>query len=954
MDTGLKRLWARRKSKGNDSRKDSGVSSLRKSESNEQTHYSTSTSPRSIRNVSSSHVTQQFGPLLNTKAPPIFKGGNFSRPSTSRSRPATDASGSMLNAVHRAGDAIAKAEQEYQNSAERYTKDHIRPKTPRYIDIFSLSSSNSPNPGPGYNEYVAERNLDLTRVALEGTHYHYSPSSRYQEEVAARNASPHLLGSPAISPSLRQRDFDGSHSPSQVGGLGSALSDYSRSPERSGNHSLSRQYNHTPESLVRHLRQRSDTSRASESIDDLVAHGESAASPPHLQRVVALQGSNHGLDAVHTLPEVPARHPGRRSGEFQNLEMPADGLSGYQLSASELTQMKSIEPFTYPPRPDYSVRSPSNLSSASSMMRSINLPNRTIMDLTSDDTEILAERPRQPTYRPSVVDCPKVDDMQAAQKPVAVRSSLNSTDIQPDSDLSASLPPAITAPPISAEISELDIDRKPPSNHHFANRFTPIITIASASPRTSVVMKKSSAPSAAQETQQNVDANGSHGTVEARAEIHRRLSSGEETPEEESHVSKTAISPSKESNSQIASGEDNDVGHQSLEATINQEVHLIRDTESQPVSGPYVHLSSGNTMPIIDASGTPTVIARDFATIATKSPLTSVPEDVEIDDKGNVPSAAAGTKTRPRKSSLRKRESDGHTQVTPNQSTFDEAEFAQKQVEMREALVRLQLSLNETFLTHPTPTPVVQSNRSSPSKHIYSFSDGRPAAPSSSILSQMRESSPNPPNPKAAETEDSTGVVDHKTSYHNLTTVAQKHEPMRARSGSLKHSMANTEKKRDKGKQRAETELNGPGPSVLNDAPKQPLPPLPPLPPFHLADDPFVHRFPQPQAGVPRSPGEISLSHFPIPVSSPKQSAQKPTRPYSNDQERITSRPASQNAVQRPSSSGGPGMKERILRRKSSTKSQASSTSQFSIPYHMIPDRSSSIRDRSVMEDDDG
>jgi hypothetical protein len=39
------------------------------------------------------------------------------------------------------------------------------------------------------------------------------------------------------------------------------------------------------------------------------------------------------------------------------------------------------------------------------------------------------------------------------------------------------------------------------------------------------------------------------------------------------------------------------------------------------------------------------------------------------------------------------------------------------------------------------------------------------------------------------------------------------------------------------------------------------------------------------------------------------------------------------------------------VRRPSSQHSQASSASVFSIPFHMIPDRSSSVRDRSVVEE---
>ncbi len=959
MDNSLKRLWARRKSKDSDGRKDSGVSSLRKSESTEQTHYSlsTSTSPRSIRNVSSSQGTHQFGPLLNTRAQPTFGEGVASRPSTSRSRAATDGGGSMLSAVNRAGDAIAKAEQEFQHSAERYTREHVRPKTPRYIDIFSLSSSNSPNPRPGFNEDVAERNLDLLRVALEGTHYHYVPSSKYQEEVAARNAHPSLAGSPASSPSVRPQVFDGSQSPGQVRGAASALSSYSRSPQGSGNHSFSRPFHDTPDSPRRHFRQRSDRSGDSQRIHDLVAHGESAASPPHTRILVARKSGSDDLDAAHTLPQVPARHPGRRSGEFQVHEVPADGLSNYQLSASEMTHMKSTEHFTYPHRPDYSMRSPSNLSNASSMTRTINLQHRTIMDLTGDDTAASAKGPRPSTYSSfSAADHVEVDALQRSHRPTVFSPFTEEIHVQSDSHLPATSPPANTAPLIPAQVSQrqhqspepgpdIRIDRNPPPSHHFANSFTPIMTIASASPRTSVVMEKSTVPSTAPSTQQDVEVDVSEAMLEDGLASNHMLSGHDELPADESQVAETAVPPSKESTAHVETEivNSNDVASQRLESMIDRQAYSTYDSEPLSASGPYVHLSAGTIGPVVNASGTSAVITRDFANAATKSPLTSVPEDPELDENSNVPSPTVGTKTRPRKTSSRSMNTNEHTQVDGlDQPTFDEEEFAQKQADAREALVRLQLSLNENFLTQPPPAPIAHSNKSSPSKHIYSFSDGRPAAPSS-IFSQIRESSPSPSNPPA-EPNESKGAVSNETSYHNLTTVPQK-PPVGARSGSLMHSREKAEKKREKGKQRAEMDINGPGPSVMNDPPKQPLP-LPP--PLHLADDPFVHRFSQPQAAIPPSPGEISLSHFPIPVSSPRQSAQKPIISPSPDRERSISRPASQNAAQYPFPSGNP----RILRRKSSTKSQASSTSQFSIPYHMIPDRSSSVRDRSVMEDD--
>ncbi|KIW64088.1 hypothetical protein PV04_09046 [Phialophora macrospora] len=942
MDTGLRKLWSRRKSKGNDGRKDSGVSSLRNSQSTEKTQHSSNTSPRSVhvRNISTDHEKSQFSPAISARLQSAL--GVVSRPSTSWSGPATDGSGSLLNAVNRAADAVAKAEQDYQYSAERYARDHVRPKTPRYIDIFSLSSSNSPNPRPGYNEDVAERNLDLARVALEGTHYHYVPSSKYQEEVATRNAHPSLPGSPATAASVRQ--------------AASAYSNHPRSPSRFEGHSFSRQSHHTQDSTGLHSRQDSHGSGGSQQrARDLQVLKESISSLPCTQTPIAPVGGTQDHKSASSSPEVPARYPRQQLRESQSHEEPADALSSYQLSTSEVTQMRSADQPSFSQSPDYSIRPPSSLSN-----RAINLPHRKILDLTGDVPEAVPEGSPSNYSSSPVLEHARVDMMRRLQGPAISSSSTERTQAQ-----SNSIQPAATSPPASANspasavvaqprapspatVSEQPRSQKSTADTHFTSSFTPIITIASASPRTSVVMERPAVSDAVKDAKVNPETGGSQKQDEVSLASDPLPSSHDGLAQ--SRVAETAIPSWKETVPTSTTALDsNEVGSLEREASINQKEDPTRGPEPVPVLGPYIHLSQKSPELASTSSGASGVSMRDFANAATKPALTSVPEDAEVDDDGDALSTASGANPLPRRYSFRDDEANGHIHRPPlSQPTFDESEFAQKQAEAREALIRLQLSLNENFLAKPSPTSVARSTGSSPPKHTYSFSDGRPAAPSS-IFSQIRESSPTPVDTQA-KPDHSASSERGETSYHHLTTVSQDHHNAEPLGETVMRSMGKVGQKSEKARHGAEMDLNGPGPSIINDAPRQPLP-LPP--PLHLTDHPFQPRFHPPQPVVPPSPGEISLSNFPIPVSSPRQSVQKPPMASPTDKGRAIPRPASQNALQHAFPSSTPGMKERILRRQASTRSQASSISQFSIPFHMIPDRSSSIRDRSVMEDDD-
>ncbi|EXJ55558.1 hypothetical protein A1O7_08486 [Cladophialophora yegresii CBS 114405] len=948
MDTGLKKLWTRRKTKGNSSRKDSGVSSLRKSQSTEYTQHSSNTSPPTIhiRNISTDYEKSPLSPAVSNRLHPALGGAAVSRPSTSWSGLATDGSGSLLSAVNRAADAVAKTEQGWQYLGERNTRNYVQPKIPRYVDIFSLSSSNSPSPRPGYNEDVAERNLDLARVALEGAHSTYVPSSKYQEEVATRNAQPSLPGSPATSTSVRRQ-------------VASASSNYPRSPPRFEGYSSSRQSNHTHNSPRLHSRQDSDGSRISQQrARDIQALKEGVSRLPHAQAPIAPVGSTQGHKSASTSPEAPAGYPGKQPVDPDPHEDPASALSSYQLSVPEVTQLKAADD-SYSRSHEHSMRPPSNKSN-----RAINLPYRTILDLTADAPEAVSESYPPSNYSSSpVLEHARVDTMRRVQGPVIPGSSTETPQAQSNSVQPATSPSANAEAPASEEVaqprapspapaSEPPRPRQTPANTHFASSFTRIITIASASPRASVVMAEPADSEVAEDANANPETGVSQKQEEVRLASDPLPSRHDGLPEVQSRVTETAVASPKGavSTTSTTASDSNEVRSKEGEAMIDQKEDLRHKPDPTPVVGPYLHLSSKNPEPPATPSSGSGVSARDFANAATKPALTSVPEVAEVDDNKDTLSPPLDAETLPRKYASRDGDANGHTYGSPtSDSTFNESEFAQKQAEAREALIRLQLSLNENFLTKPLPTSVARTTKSSPQKHKYSFSDGKPAAPSS-IFSQFRERSPTPVD-RPTEPDHPVGTERADSSYHHLTTMSREHSNARPREEPVKLSMNKAaKKKREKVRHGPEPDLNGPGPSIVNDAPKQHVP-LPP--PLSLTDQSLHPRFHQPQPVVPPSPGEVSLSNFPLPVSSPRQSVQRSSMASPTDKERAIPRPASQNALQHPLPSSNPGMKERILRRQSSIKSQSSSTSQFSIPYHMIPDRSSSVRDRSVMEDDD-
>lgn len=962
---------------------DSGVGSLRKSQSTEQTGPSLNNSPRSnhARNLSLDHGTSQFSPTstADTSMEPgsshraqsaLF--GN-SRPPTSQSRPGTAGSDSLMNAVNRAADAVARAESEYQQSADTYTQNHFRPKAPRYIDIFSLSSPNRAQSALDYNEDVASRNLDLARVALESTHPRTIPYSKFQEEVAIRNAYPNLteVAVPESPPTVQQDTYGTNVLPSSKQDFSSRVGYQSQSTPRNEDRPISRhQYMHS--SVAGDSYRQSEHSWGSQpQVHELPSprNNMGGAVTSQTPTKTSPSGGNiHGR--AFTAGSIPDQHLGSEGAEPRvHEDLHSETLRKYQLSPTEVTQLvlqqrneNTANPVNGSRVADHPFRSLSAIHHMPSVRRAINLPNRTIMDLTGDDSDIFYSEtnPESSNYSSPVLEHAKIETLQRIKEPgiPPAVTGLASTEAGMGSELDkptvSSLPEVsqitvveVTPPqPPQDPVSESSSAAAIPTTHitTSTSRFSPINTVVSVPPRASVILETPTRSNIVNVMESRLDfeeqeTTGTEDAHQTPPDAHRSTNSessnqatGLPGPFAQQPTSQSHISVEDD---RLATVEAIDhTNHHQPDLQVTPRSQRYRGSGEPPSVQPYIHMTddSPHSIDHRDQDRASGVIARDFANTPTKSTLTSVPEEVEVNGSERPPPhGKPKAQSRHSADDLSNGTAYVNGQMYPNtlfyRSTFNESEFAQKQAEARAALIRLQQSLNEDFLIQTAPAPVVaRSSKSGTSKHTASYSDGKPAAPSS-IFAQVRNESPVPSdfNPGLETSPEKLGSG---TSFHMLTTVSDNGVTESVRDVRSSHPPKPRQDYHGKGKQRAETELNGPGPTIWNEKP------LPLPPPLHANGHP-VHRV-YLQSSLPPSPGEISLSSFPIPVSSPRQSVQQtPKSVEMGLQDRHTSHHSQ-------SSSGGGG---RLLRRQSSQRSQASSTSAFSIPYHMIPDRSSSIRE---------
>jgi hypothetical protein len=959
----MKKLWNRTRSR---SRRESAASNTKTTTTGaNETPPPVPSLPRVTQTSS-----QYQRPSTENRVQPVLVG--VSRPGDSFSRPGT--AGSLQNAVSRAAD----------QSSQTFLRGHTRTQSPRYVDIFSISSTRVTKTDTStsfYNEDIAERNIDPTssrgRSSLD-----YVPGSKYQEEVAVRN-------------SYQSQSSDGPRS----------------STDR----------NH-----------RSWISSGTES-------GPSQEQTPHtswsnskFQEVVRPRSSGRNQHAYSSLLE---HRPVSRSGDGGLDQKKTDsltsrsGLVSYNLSHSEV------------PQPRYSdqaqqntTRSSSRLSGTSTITPTIVLPHRTIMDLTEDQDSPASEKQvefsnkeaeimtavsasAQPSedLLSSLIETPKVFH------PATERNPSNPAQLKA-SDRTVARPP--DADPVPA--TNNSHEPKPTPKH---STFSTINTVASSQPTEEKQSDKKT-----EEVLEPVKRDHVASQL-APVPAKYRLSTVEETESETEEEDATESSAKAGSNVTVPNLDGpSDVPAKAIvqntdgsnDISTKHSVRNMDGSRNATTTQGDVHVADGSSdiptavVPNTPKLAEPEACAKSQAGTTQSTPAGQIhysPASLQSADFTN-PSAAFGVRARdfavtPSRSLPRPEQPSSPPAkvdkqlpakekapvasivnggpVQPSAYTFDEDAFRRKQEQARAALIKLQQSLNEEFLPPPRNQAAARPNRlNSIGQRRVAPAKGNadpngPVAPSS-IFAQPQENVESSARPQANGVSHSTSHVPQvrpRLSSHNSGSSAstvrisnrgtarqplqqsQPNMPPRSQSADVKGKGRAREREIDVALyelQRAAEQIAGAARPASAQARTRP-PPQSPLRERRADAPPLISGMPSYERQSPRraptsasdtgptsprSPGAISLSHFPqAPASShyyPAAAAPSvPTgpKPYTHTRQ----------------GSSGPdrdGMEPR-LKRRGSTTSQASamtSTSQYSIPFHMIPERGSSMRDAMVRDED--
>lgn len=332
------------------------------------------------------------------------------RPSVNVSRPGT--AESLQTALNRAAESIST-----QNGpglvSSPLSRSSARPT--RYIDILAISRAGQPH-DRAYNEEIAERNLDGSVPAKSARDsVRYVPTSKYQEEVASRNA--HQIAAQRAS-SLR-RSIDAEQSRNIVRSASTQSGSY---PDRGTNALVDyqhhgRQSSSRPREAEFHLpaipqERSSDDFRHEQTNDQQIRQEEE-----DLERAKARWKSNRRHKKPNTdkpLPASPRRaEPLRDSGISYTQDSPYKSLDKYGTYVSIDTQIDKrrhrVPPSNQlatpdllripsnPQKPSFVTTTPSSTQKESSEgvrrpshsgsipYRRVKVGNRTVMDLTGDD-----------------------------------------------------------------------------------------------------------------------------------------------------------------------------------------------------------------------------------------------------------------------------------------------------------------------------------------------------------------------------------------------------------------------------------------------------------------------------------------------------------------------------------------------------------------------------------------
>lgn len=273
--------------------------------------------------------------------------------------------------------------------------------------------------------------------------------------------------------------------------------------------------------------------------------------------------------------------------------------------------------------------------------------------------------------------------------------------------------------------------------------------------------------------------------------------------------------------------------------------------------------------------------------------------------------------------------------VVASAPAFDEEDFARKRTEARAALLKLQRSLEESLMDS-APPPIIRRQQADASR----------AAPLKERPATMREY--NSPVSTSFPVEDRSFQYGSPHSYHHLTTAVPSSQPKETAVPTVAEAA-----QQDDDSFVCDSPTNKWHPGVSVDLPnRNPESTLaPPTPPHRRDFDGHV--------AAPASPSEISLSSFPLPVEDEQEEPPPPTTPpQPAPPATLASSPVPVRSPARaPTSSPSAaspeaGGTEDSIRwrpvRRNSGRSQMSNTSAFSVPYHMVPARTSSIQQSHI------
>ena len=906
------------------------------------------------------------------------------------SRPTT--AGSLAQAVNHAADHI----DDYRPQAVQYQhhpathrprivdKPEAIPKA-RYIDIFQVTAA-SKEQGVNFNEDIARRNLDLQALARAGDVRGYTSSSRYGEDVAVRNASIEFLResiergrdqSPTIGRNTRPPNESGSGDFRSTKGSNRSRNTYDRPAEslpresidgldrgrdisakqrkprqQHRDNDIEHKKGHPPKHVQKDILARSAPSQRSKNTSQARNDAIDTATSSTGATANAVQPPLHPQTAPKANVSRPMVNGGKRGISSNSVasQHSINSLPGYRITEQEgawdqyhtdhsRARNVSVRTLsTHKTRPE--LASAQSATGKASLRKAVNLSNRTIMDLTGDDSEVFADTDTISSY----VESPVVRQAQFRSMYTALPSLVQPPvgRSMPNKPITEDVPHfhegteyidlAEIDTPLRARMVETEIRKQnyreedvddgeiTPRASEPQMTFSGVNTIASFSPRSSVLASPPAAPRQSD-------------TLRSQ-----EMSIGQSVPAPLVPLSISVISPEGDSVREAADSptipmhpipRNNAARSKSAQQTDMANVQNGSRNGVQPSRqvnkgtvrvSPFASPESLNSTDFrrVGELGRNGILARDFASIASS---TDISDESGTDDRGRNPKPlmrrartdilsgddSSSTYSPPRYVDNRPRRADG--------AEFDEAGFSRKQVEAKAALLRLQQSLNEDFSTPKTvkarPAPV--KSHSQPT-HIPTSKFKRPSVPPI-FEAPLLENKPDPVvvSDTTAPQNEPTRISNGVAATASDSTEAPVPEP------TLELSTHNDKKPALEPRPSfysmvtspASTPLGSPKPTRSVNGDHHAIRSLASIPERSL--DALRADLEPAQKGS-ASPGEISLSSFPFPNSTPQHS-----------------RSASLSQV------------EPI--RRNSLKSISSTASAFSIPYHLVPGRGSSMRD---------